>query len=32
MKGKYGKEGVSWYTCEVRGSYGVGIWKAIGKG
>ena len=31
LMGKYGKEGASWHPCEVRGSYGVGVWKAIKK-
>lgn len=31
-RGKYGKEGVGWHPCEVRGGYGVVIWKAIRGG
>ena len=28
---KYGQEGLGWRTNEVRGAYGVGVWKEILK-
>lgn len=29
--GKYGEEEGGWCSCEVRGSFRVGLWKAIKK-
>ena len=29
MCGKYGEEAGGWQSCDVRGSFGVGLWKAI---
>ena len=29
MCGKYGEEAGGWRSCDVRGSFGVGLWKAI---
>ena len=32
ISGKYGEEEGGWRSCVVRGSYGVGLWKAIRRG
>ena len=29
IRGKYREEKYGWQSCEVRGSFGVGLWKAI---
>ena len=31
VRGKYGEEKKGWCTKEVKGGYGIGVWKAIGK-
>ena len=32
ISAKYGEEEGGWRSCVVRGSYGVGLWKAIRRG
>ncbi|RVX01565.1 DUF724 domain-containing protein 7 [Vitis vinifera] len=32
IEGKYGKEGVGWQPCEVKGGCRVGVWKGIKEG